>query len=122
MSATRLHGKQDKPEGSTHVKNEKETKNKQTEKNLTNPGYTGFLLKISSFFSKFEKMLAWQKNFGTHTPNTQKRQAEPKQKNQACIGLNSGTSPESSPCKIKAKQSKQVENNKRYRIAYMLRV
>jgi hypothetical protein len=43
LSATRLHGKHDKPEGSKHVKNEKETENKQTEENLTNPGYTGFL-------------------------------------------------------------------------------
>jgi hypothetical protein len=43
MSATRLHGKQDKLEGSKHMKYEKETENKQSEKSLTNPGYTGFL-------------------------------------------------------------------------------
>ena len=43
LSETRLHGKQDKPEGSKHVKNERETENKQTEESLTNPGYTGFL-------------------------------------------------------------------------------
>jgi hypothetical protein len=30
LSATRLHGKQDKPEGSKHVKNQKETESKQS--------------------------------------------------------------------------------------------
>jgi hypothetical protein len=43
MSATRLHGKQDKPERFEHMKNEKETENKQSEESLTNPGHTGFL-------------------------------------------------------------------------------
>jgi hypothetical protein len=42
LSETWLHGKQDKPEGSKHVKNEKETESTQTEKSLTNPGHTGF--------------------------------------------------------------------------------
>ena len=73
LSETRLHGKQDKPEGSRHVKSEKETENKQTEKSLTNSGYTGFLWNFLSFFSKFEKVLAWQKNFGTHTPKNPER-------------------------------------------------
>ena len=43
LSETRLHGQQDKPEGSKNVKNENEPENKQTEENLTNPGHTGFL-------------------------------------------------------------------------------
>ena len=50
LSETRLHGKQDKPEGSKHVKSEKGIENKQTEKSLTNPGYTGFLVKEFEFF------------------------------------------------------------------------
>jgi hypothetical protein len=43
LSATRLHGKQDKPEGFEHMKNKKESENKQSGKGLTNPGHTGFL-------------------------------------------------------------------------------
>ena len=50
LSATRLHGKQDKPEGFEHMNDEKETGSKQSEKSLTNPGYTGFFLQEFEFF------------------------------------------------------------------------
>jgi hypothetical protein len=43
LSATRLHVKQDKPEGSKHVKTKKKPKANNPEESLTNLGYTGFL-------------------------------------------------------------------------------
>jgi hypothetical protein len=43
LSETRLHGKQDKPEGSKHGKTKEKLKTDNPKKSLTNPGHTGFL-------------------------------------------------------------------------------
>ena len=60
-------------------------------KSLTNPGYTGFLQKFR-VISKFKKMHVLVKEPCAHTPkNAQRRQAEPRQKNQVCIELDAET-------------------------------
>ena len=50
LSANLLHGKQDKPVGIKYVNDEEREWERTIQKILTNPGYTGFLCKISSYF------------------------------------------------------------------------
>ena len=50
LSATRLHGKQDKPEGSEHMKDEKETENKQIRKKVWLTPVIPVFCEISNFF------------------------------------------------------------------------
>jgi hypothetical protein len=45
LSATRLHGKQDKPEGFEHMKDEKETENKQSGRKFNEPQLYRFFVK-----------------------------------------------------------------------------
>ena len=79
LSETRLHGKQDKPEGSRHVKNEKEAENRQTEKSLTNPGYTGFLWKFRLVSLNSRKCLLGKRTLELIRQKTQRgRQSQSK--------------------------------------------
>ena len=50
LSATRLHGKQDKLEGSEHMKDEKETENKQIRKKVWLTPVIPVFCEISNFF------------------------------------------------------------------------
>ena len=62
LSADRLHGKQDKPVGTKHMKHEEDEWEQSIRKSLTNPCYTGSLVKNFEFFLSSRKCLLGKRN------------------------------------------------------------